>query len=296
MEKVRIQKLLAEAGTGSRRDVEEMILQGRISVNGQVVASLPCFVEISDEILVDGQSVRKRPEDKVYVLLNKPKGVICTQRDEPGFHRPKAVDLIPNIGRRVYCVGRLDEESTGLIVLTNDGELTQALTHPSFEVEKTYIVGVDGNLTAEEVDMLRRGRWVAGRRTRGAWVKVIHRGREQSLMEVKIAESRNLHVRPMLVSLGHKVCRMHRSAIGPIDDRGLKIGRFRFLTGPEVTALRQAAGQDKRTPRNVSAEAPPPREEIARRGSAGQHAKPAPSARPGGNRPPVRGRGRKPGK
>ena len=128
MEKVRIQKILSEAGLASRRDVEDMVLEGRITVNGELVTALPCFVKASDEIAVDGRAVRKRPEEKVYILLNKPRGVICTLRDERGRNRPRAVDLVPPIGRRIYTVGRLDEDTTGLIILTNDGELTNRLT------------------------------------------------------------------------------------------------------------------------------------------------------------------------
>ena len=242
MAKVRIQKVLAAAGLASRRAVEEMVRAGRVSVNGQVVTELPCFVSPSDEIMVDGQKVRKRPERKVYYLLNKPRGVLCTSKDEPGRNRPRAVDLIPPIGRRVYCVGRLDEDSTGLIILTNDGELTHRLTHPSFGVVKTYRARVDGRVTPEELAALRRGMYLDGRRTRGATVRVLHRGTNETLLELRIAEGRNRQVRRMLARLGHKVRRLHRCAIGPVTDRGLKIGNYRQLRPAEVAALKKAAG------------------------------------------------------
>ncbi|KPK82635.1 MAG: hypothetical protein AMJ81_09720 [Phycisphaerae bacterium SM23_33] len=241
MAKIRIQKALSSAGLASRRAVEQMLLAGRITVNGRTVTELPCFVEPGDEILVDGQAVRKRRPRKVYVLLNKPRGVVCTQKDAPRYDRPRAVDLIPDTGARVYCVGRLDEDSTGLIVLTNDGELTNRLTHPRYGVEKTYLVRVAGRLTAEEVAGARRGVFLGGRRSAAA-VKVLRSGPTESLVEVRLSEGRNRQVRRMLARLGHKVRRLHRSAIGSVTDRGLKIGKFRRLRHSEVASLRRLAG------------------------------------------------------
>jgi len=242
MAKVRIQKVLAAAGIASRRAVEQMVLDGRITVNGQTVTALPCFVEPSDKIHVDGQTVAKRPAKLTYILLNKPRGVICTQRDEPGFDRPRAVDLVGRIGRRVYCVGRLDADSTGLIVLTNDGELTDRLTHPRYGVVKTYIARVAGRIETKDLAALRRGVFLDGGRTSRATVKVLRRGGNESLLELKICEGRNRQVRRTLSGLGHKVRRLHRSAVGPVTDSGLKIGKFRHLTAAEVASLTKAAG------------------------------------------------------
>ena len=245
MPKMRIQKMLSEAGIASRRDVEQMILQGRILLNGQVVASLPCFVEPADEIRVDGQLVRKRRQQHVYVLLNKPRGVVCTQRDEPHYNRPRAIDLVPQIDQRIYCVGRLDEDSTGIILLTNDGELTQRLTHPSFGVDKTYIARVAGGVQPEELAKLRRGMYIDGKRTAGADARIVHRGADESMVQIRLAEGRNRQVRRVLAALGHKVRRLHRVAIGPLSDRGLKIGRWRYLNAAEVATLRKLAGMEK---------------------------------------------------
>ncbi|MCD4699207.1 MAG: rRNA pseudouridine synthase [Phycisphaerae bacterium] len=255
MEKIRIQKVLAAAGVASRRAVEQIVLEGRVSVNGQVVSELPCFVTEEDEIRVDGQVVRNRAEKKVYILLNKPRGVICTQRDETGQNRPRAIDLVDWEGQRLYCVGRLDADSTGLIVLTNDGELTNRLTHPRYGVMKTYVARVAGRVTGEDIATLRRGIFLgpqkpspgeAKRRKQispaRASVKIIRRGSSESLLELRISEGRNRQVRRMLARLEHKVYRLHRSAIGPIIDRGLKIGRFRRLKTSEISALRKTAG------------------------------------------------------
>ncbi len=243
MDKVRIQKVLAEAGLASRRDAEEMVRQGRISVNGEIVVDLPCFVTASDDILVDGQSLAKPKGRKVYILLNKPRGVVCTQRDEPKYDRPRAVDLVSGVGVRVYCVGRLDEDSTGLIILTNDGELTNRLTHPRYGVAKKYVVRVDGRITGEDLAALRKGMYIDGKRTASVSAKILRRGVGGSLLEIDLHEGRNRQVRRMLARLGHKVRRLHRRTIGPITDRGVKIGKYRHLTAKEVAALRKAAGR-----------------------------------------------------
>ena len=239
MTKLRIQKALSQAGVASRRAVEQMILDGRVTVNGSLVAELPCFVDLaSDEVCVDGQAVAKRPGRKLYILLNKPRGVICTQQDREG--RPRAIDLIRGLRQRVYCVGRLDADRTGIILLTNDGELAQYLTHPRYGVGKTYVAEVEGRLTGEQIARLKAGVYLGGRRTAAASVKVLRRGPARSLLEIGIAEGRNRQVRRMLLRLGYKVRRLKRVAIGPITDRGLKIGHYRSLSPSEVTRLRQS--------------------------------------------------------
>jgi len=225
MDRVRIQKILAEAGVASRRAAEVLIVEGRVTVNGHLVEALPCFVGPDDDVRVDGQRVRRRAPQKVYFLLNKPRGVVCTQRDPAG--RPRATDLIPPIPQRVYCVGRLDADGTGLIVLTNDGDLTEYLTHPRHGVEKTYEVEVDGCPAEGVLSRLRAGR-----------VRLLRRGQQRSVLEVRLAESRGRDVRGLLAGLGHKVRRLRRVAIGPVTDRGLKVGNFRALTPGEVARLR----------------------------------------------------------
>ena len=251
MEKIRIQKVLAEAGVASRRAIEQMVLDGRITVNDKAVTTLPCLVAPTDEISVNGQTVTGRPERKVYILLNKPRGVICTQRDETGRNRPRAIDIVGWAGQRMYCVGRLDADSTGLIILTNDGELTNRLTHPRYGVMKSYVAHVAGRITGEDIASLRRGIFLGPRKPAvekakkspaRVSVKIVRRGATESLLELRISEGRNRQVRRMLAHLGHKVYRLHRSAIGPIIDRGLKIGRFRRLKTSEISALRKSAG------------------------------------------------------
>jgi len=242
---VRLQKVLAEAGIASRRAAEEMIREGRVAVNGEVISSLPCFVMPNDEIAVDGGKIGKRLQHhkQVYFLLNKPRSVVCTSRDPQG--RRRAIDFLPDLPQRVYCVGRLDAESTGLILLTNDGALTQHLTHPSGEVAKTYVVTVAGCVRAEDLDRLKRGVHLDGKRTVGAGVKVLRRGPKQTLLEITLREGRNREIRRMLVRLGHKVRRLRRVAIGPISDRGLGVGCVRELSAGEIRRLRQAGSAGK---------------------------------------------------
>ena len=242
MAKVRIQKLLSEAGVASRRAIEEMIVEGRITVNDKLVLALPCFVDPdSDRVTVDDNLVRLAGDGpRRYFLLNKPKDVVCTSRDEMG--RRRAIDCIPPVGVRLYCVGRLDAGSTGLILLTNDGELTQHLTHPSRGVMKTYLAEIVGHLTAEKVEQLKKGVYLDGRRTAGAMIRVLKRAGGRSLLEVRLTEGRNREIRRVLARLGHKVRRLHRSAIGAVNDRGLKVGSWRELSAAEVDKLRQSGG------------------------------------------------------
>jgi 23S rRNA pseudouridine2605 synthase len=235
----RIQKAVAAAGVASRRAVEQMVLDGRVTVNGRPVVELPCFVDLSaDDVRVDGRRVRPARGRRVYYLLNKPRGVVCTQRDPAG--RPRAVDLVPTVERRVYCVGRLDVDTTGLILLTNDGELTQHLTHPSAQVPKCYVAEVDGRPDAEAVARLKAGAYPDGRRTRPAAVKVLQRSPKRSRLKITLCEGCHGEVWRVLARLGHRVRRLKRVAIGPVTERGLKVGHWRPLRASEVRQLRRA--------------------------------------------------------
>jgi 23S rRNA pseudouridine2605 synthase len=239
-ETVRIQKYLAGLGVASRRAVEDMVTGGLVSVNGRVVRKMPCFVDPdADDIVVNGSRVKKSRPRMVYYLLNKPRGVICTSRDPEG--RPRAVDLIPRIRERVYCVGRLDADSTGLVLLTNDGELTNRLTHPKYGVKKTYLVNVPGRVRGEDVETLLAGGYVGGRRASFDSVRVLRRTRTSTLMEVVLREGRNRQIRRLLADLGYRVRRLTRVAIGNITDKGLKAGNFRMLSREEIRGLRRRA-------------------------------------------------------
>ncbi len=238
MARQRIQKVLSESGIASRRAVEEMILEGRITVNGDLIGELPCFIGPGDEVLVDNMPVRKRPSIKRYYLLNKPKHVVCTQDDPHG--RRRAADLLPPMKERLFCVGRLDADSTGIIIMTNDGELTQRLTHPSYEVPKTYQVEIAGELSPGDVEKFKRGIWMDGKRTMPAQLRVVRKTRDRCVIQVTLREGRNREIRRMLARLGHKVFKLGRIAIGPITDRGLKLGSCRELTPAEIELLGQS--------------------------------------------------------
>jgi 23S rRNA pseudouridine2605 synthase len=233
MAKQRLQKVLAAAGVDSRRNCEELILSGLVRVNRKVVDTLPAFVDPEQDVItVDGKTIR--PAQKVYFLLNKPKGVVCTSSDPEG--RKTAIDLVQT-RERIFCVGRLDTETTGIIILTNDSELANRLAHPRYGLPKTYVVGVRGQITGEHVEKLKKGIWLAEGKTGRASVKILKRGHTQSLIEVTIGQGLNRQVRRMLAKIGLPVKTLTRTRIGKIDARGLGVGKSRPLTRAEVAYL-----------------------------------------------------------
>lgn len=236
MTEQRLQKVLAAAGVDSRRKCEELILDGAVRVNRKVVDKLPAFVDPEkDVITVNGKKIRAA--QKVYFLLNKPKGVICTNRDPQG--RKKAIDLV-HTGERIFCVGRLDADTTGLIILTNDSELTNKLTHPRYGMAKTYVVRVKGEIAGEQIEKLKRGVWLADGKTGRASVKILKRGHKESSIEITIRQGLNRQVRRMLTKVGLSVKTLTRTRIGKLTTRGLGVGKFRTLTKTEVAYLKKA--------------------------------------------------------
>jgi len=235
MAEQRLQKILAAAGIDSRRKCEELILEGSVEVNGKVVDTLPAFVDPEkDTIKVNGRKIKF--EQKVYYLLNKPKGVICTNNDPQG--RRKAIDFIPT-DRRIFCVGRLDVETTGLIILTNDSELSNKLTHPKFGLPKTYLVKIKGEIAGKEIERLKKGIWLAEGKTGKASVKVISRNFKESTVEISIKQGLNRQIRRMLAGVGFPVKALTRTKIGKISDSKLASGKCRKLTDSEVNYLKK---------------------------------------------------------
>lgn len=242
----RLHKWLAAAGIASRRQCEELILDGRVTVNGRVADRLPVMVDPdTDEVRVDGQRVR--PERKVYFLLHKPKGVVCTNWDPAG--RRRAVDLLVGVRQRVFPVGRLDADSTGLLLLTNDGELALRLAHPRYGVERTYQAEVRHAIGARDLAKLRTGVWLSGGRAQASRVSVAYRSRERTVLEIVLREGRNREVRRMLAALGHPVGRLKRTQIARLTLRGLGPGRFRPLNAQELRHLQKLAAH---TPAEVT--------------------------------------------
>ena len=233
----RLQKVLAAAGIDSRRKCEELILSGEVRVNRKVIDELPAFVDPEkDVITVSGKKIRAA--QKVYYLLNKPKGVICTNSDPRG--RKKAIDLVRS-RERIFCAGRLDADTTGLIILTNDNELTNRLTHPRYGIPKTYVVRIRGEISGEQVEKLKKGVWLAEGKTGRASVKILKRRRNESLIEITIRQGLNRQVRRMLAKVGLPVKSLTRTSIGKLTIRGLGVGKFRTLTISEVAYLKKAA-------------------------------------------------------
>jgi 23S rRNA pseudouridine2605 synthase len=238
----RLNKFLAHAGVGSRRHCEALILAGRVSVDGNTVRNLGTKVEPDQHVCVDGQPLRT--EKPVYWLLHKPRGYLCTNHDPA--RRPLAIDLVPHVPQRVYTVGRLDEASEGLLLLTNDGELANRLMHPRFGVEKTYLVQVAGSPSPEDIHQLLKGIWLSDGHVRARQVKRLKRQGESTWMRIVLSEGKNREIRRMLARLGHKVLRLRRIALGPVLLGSLASGKSRRLTGAELSALRKSAGASRK--------------------------------------------------
>ncbi len=239
----RLQKILANAGIGSRRHCEQLIATGHVTVNGKVVREMGVTVDPgSSEVCCDGISVSD--EKKVYYLLNKPKGVVCSSRDDLG--RPGAIDLLRDVPQRVYTAGRLDEDSEGLIIITNDGDFTNLLCHPRHSVPKTYRVDVGGRVDEELVKRtLGRGVWLSEGKTLPARVRIIRGGRNNTILEITLREGRNREVRRVLARLGLPVRSLRRIKIGWLSDPRLKPGKYRRLSNDEVSRFYSAPGAER---------------------------------------------------
>ena len=234
----RLQKVLARAGVASRRAVEEMIVAGRIRVNGSVARLGQRVDPDKDEVEVDGSRLPLKA-DLIYYLMNKPSGVVTTAEDELG--RTTVMDLI-EAPERVWPVGRLDSDTEGALILTNDGDLTHRLTHPSFEVPKTYVVWAKGTVGESALRALARGVELEDGRTAPARVSLRASAGGASLVELTITEGRNRQVRRMMEAVGNEVIRLARTTIGPLQLGHLRPGTARRLSLAEVRALYEAVG------------------------------------------------------
>ncbi|QOT00610.1 rRNA pseudouridine synthase [Brevibacterium sp. JNUCC-42] len=241
----RLQKVLAQAGVASRRSCEELIKQGRVKVNGQVVTELGTKVNASvDQILVDNKSIAQ--EEHVYVLLHKPTGVITSMSDPEG--RRTVRDLIKQIPQRVYPVGRLDFDTSGLLIMTNDGELANRLAHPSFEMDKVYRAWVKGIPTSESILRLAKGIKLEDGMTSPGKAKILERdtNKNRALLELTIHEGRNRQVRRMCQAIGHPVVTLQRIRISFLTLGNLGLGSYRFLQKEEVERLQSELKQVQR--------------------------------------------------
>ena len=234
----RLQKILSQAGVASRRASERLMLEGRVSVNGVTIMELGTKADPAhDDIRVDGRRIHA-PERHRYLLLNKPRGYVTTRSDP--HKRPTVIDLLRGVREYIYPVGRLDYDSEGLLILTNDGELAARLTHPRHGVIRVYEARVLGEPDAHDISRLSKGVTIDGRRTEPAEVSSVG----PNHLRITVREGRNRQVRKMCETIGHPVTELRRVAIGPIRDTKLKIGQWRELTAHEVERLRKAADHD----------------------------------------------------
>lgn len=239
---IRLQKLLAQRGIASRRAAERLIAEGRVTVNGARVTEAGTLVDPDrDAVKVDGRRIAADRRPRTYLMLNKPRGVVTTVNDPQG--RPTVIDLLRGVKARVFPVGRLDFNSEGLLLLTDDGDLARNLMHPSRGVPKTYRVKVRGVPAPESLRRLARGVMVDGRRTLPARLRTVRAARN-AWIEVTVVEGRKHHVRRMLASIGHPVTRLRRTAYAGLRLGRLPPGGYRPLSGSELRRLREAADLD----------------------------------------------------
>jgi 23S rRNA pseudouridine2605 synthase len=245
MSLVRINKLLSHAGIASRRVADELITQGRIEINGHVVTELGTKVDPErDDVRVDGRRLGKAPERR-YLLMNKPRGIVSTRTDPQ--HRKTVIDLLALAGIKgyFYPVGRLDFDSEGVMLLTNDGDFAERVTHPRYELERTYEAQVAGVPDAKDIERLRKGVTIEGHRTLPAKVRLLRevggKGSTGAVIELTLREGRNRQVRRMCDAIGHPVDKLRRTRIGTISTGHLRPGEIRDLTGAEIQALTRPA-------------------------------------------------------
>lgn len=233
---VRLQKYIAMCGVASRRAAEELIAKGVVKVNGETIREQGVKVEIgADRVWVSGEEIRP-VQKKYYIMLNKPAGYVSTVQDQ--FDRPTVLDLLEGeIKSRIFPVGRLDYETEGLLLLTNDGDFTYRVTHPKFKVQKTYIATVQGNLTIKGLSALRRGVQLEDFKTAPAEVEILEGEKGKNILQITIHEGHNRQVRRMVEAIGCKVAQLRRVSVGKVELGNLPLGRWRHLTSHEIHYL-----------------------------------------------------------
>ncbi|MDD4123811.1 MAG: pseudouridine synthase [Bacilli bacterium] len=233
----RLQKIIANSGFCSRRKAESLIVEGKVKVNDEIVTKLGTTVDENAIIEVDGKKINF--EEKVYYILNKPRNCVSTVKDDRG--RPTVMDCIRNVDKRVYPIGRLDFDTTGVLLFTNDGDLTNKLTHPKNEVDKVYIASIAGKVDESRLESLRKGVNIEGYKTSEAVVDFVKYNDKQnrSIISLKIHEGRNRQIKKMFEAIGYEVIKLNRESFGGITANGLKEGQFRKLTSDEITYLKK---------------------------------------------------------
>lgn len=238
-ESVRLQKFMADNGIASRRKSEELIAEGRVKVNGKVAQIGDKIDPKHDVVSVNGRKI-VRETGYVYLALNKPRGYVTTMSDE--MDRKCVAELVADVGKRVYPVGRLDRDSEGLLLITNDGEFANAMTHPSRHIAKTYRVSVRPKITEDQITVLTSSMMIDGRKTLPAEVRVVSSEEDKSVLEIVLYEGRNRQIRRLCEEAGLETVRLKRIAIGQLKLAGLKVGEYRSLTHDEVSLLKRQSG------------------------------------------------------
>ncbi|MCX7843181.1 MAG: rRNA pseudouridine synthase [Clostridia bacterium] len=235
MQEMRLQKYLAQCGLASRRKAEELIKQGRVSVNGIKVSEMGLKISERDIVLVDGKKTALEAK-KIYIMLNKPCGYITSAKDQ--FSRKTVLDLVEGVEERVYPVGRLDYDTSGLLILTNDGEFTNRMTHPRHETNKVYIAEVKGRPDSQDLSSFEKGLSIDNYITAPAKIKIMEKKADSTVAEIIIHEGRNRQIRKMCSAIGHPVISLKRIAIGGLKLGELPEGQWRYLTDAEIDLLR----------------------------------------------------------
>lgn len=234
----RLQKVIAQAGVCSRRKAEELILQGKVYVNGNIVTELGTKVGEKDKIMVEGKPIFNK-EKLIYLVLNKPRNTVATVSDDR--NRKTVLDCIENVKQRIYPVGRLDYDTTGVLLLTNDGDLANKLTHPSKEINKVYIATIKGEVKKEDIELLEAGVMIDNKKTAPCSAKInkYNKEKNKTIVELTIHEGRNHQVKKMFEAINKEVIKLHRDTFAGISSKGLYEGQYRPLTKEEIKELKK---------------------------------------------------------
>ena len=238
-ELIRLQKYMADCGVASRRKAEEIIAAGRVKVNGQTASVGDKINPKRDSVTVNGKKLTK-DKNYIYLMLNKPRGFVTTMSDE--MDRKCVAQLVADVGKRVYPVGRLDRDSEGLLLFTNDGEFANAMTHPSRHIAKVYRVSVKPAITEDQISILTSSLMIDGRKTMPADVRVLSKEEDRSSLEITLFEGRNRQIRRLCEEAGLETVRLKRMSMGQLKLGGLKVGEYRYLTNDEVSLLKRQSG------------------------------------------------------
>lgn len=234
-EEVRLQKYIADCGVASRRKSEELILQGKVKVNGKIVSELGTkVVSGKDKVSVDGKELEPR-NSSIYIMLNKPEGYITTAREQ--FNRPFVMDLLSDVRERVFPVGRLDMDTSGLIILTNDGDFSYKVTHPKHKINKTYIAEIKGFPDSAEMSKFRKGLRIEDYTTAPAEIRLVAKKKFSSIVEIIIHEGKNRQVKKMCEAIGHHVISLQRTALGHLELGSLPLGKWKYLTKNDIEKI-----------------------------------------------------------